>query len=827
MKKLYLILLLVIAQNVFGDRPKAPFKVLYSNDTTNIYSCTSPYHERGYPFTEEALEASIDETAGTGVEVHMLQPGVCWVPWWTSTVLPALDHYNWFMATYGVWPDSFGNYMRNGGDIVQVFVERCRLKGIVPFISFRLNDGHRLENVEDPFGEIPSGASNNITQFYKENPGYRIGTDLNNWYQRVHNWAIPEVRNFKLAYIQEIIQNYDIDGFELDFMRMCSFFDTSATTSLQRKAIMLDVIEQVRQFLDDNTDPGSYKWLCVRVPGYVEAHDPLGIDLQSWVQAGVDMVNLSSYYFTDQQMDVSQIVNTVPGTPVYIEMTHTPIKSPSIPGVYDSSIDRRTTDEQFYTTAHSAYEQGAAGVSLFNFAYYREFGSNLDYRGPFYEPPFHVLQHLGDPNWISNHGHYYFMAGIPNNPPLSHRPLNSIFYAGQNKIFHMKMFKGAYSDGKLRIRCENSLSDTNWTVKLNGHALSQTSDVSEIFESPYVNYLGQPEDHKAWHVPRHYLENGDNTIEVHLASGSGPLTLMWIDLQFPAWQPDPQLDMNASEAGNSVLESWQPAVGGGSGRLVGKPEIKAYPANSTDYIWFYEFDSILGENDQVLDIGNYQDFIYNSACTYEAWIRLPGEINNSGKKGVIIGNSDHNDTGWRFGVRCDAISGKYSCEFQIRDNESDVTAFTGALNYRTANFLDYDPQQWVHMMFVKAPVNYNSGNIEMNGKWYVNGTLVFDQVKQIPASSINDFYFADLPVQLSTDREDMYFTGDISRVRIYDYALNEVMVQKLYSSGINSQVGKQCGKYIEFDFNQNCIFDIYDLNIVVQYWLEDSRILPE
>ena len=55
---------------------KAPFRVLYSNDTTNILSCTSPWHKKGEAFRPEMLEATVDEVAGTGVDAHLLQPGV-------------------------------------------------------------------------------------------------------------------------------------------------------------------------------------------------------------------------------------------------------------------------------------------------------------------------------------------------------------------------------------------------------------------------------------------------------------------------------------------------------------------------------------------------------------------------------------------------------------------------------------------------------------------------------------------------------------------------------------------------------------------------------
>ena len=823
---LFNFLLLVLTVNLWAARPKAPYKVLYSNDTTNVFSCTSPYQPGGYPFTKEALEASIDETVGTGVEVHMLQPGVCWVPWWTSTTLPAPSHYNWFITTYGVYPDSFGSYMRNGGDIVQVFVDRCKLKGISPFISFRLNDGHRLDNVDDAYGQIPSGACNNITEFYRDNPDYRIGTDMSSWYQRVHNWAIPEVRSFKLAYIQEIIAGYDIAGFELDFMRMCSLFNTSTTTSSERQAIIVDVISQVRQYLDDATESGDYKWLCVRVPCYVEAHDALGIDLPAMVEAGVDMVNLSSYFFVDQQAEVAEIVEMIPNTSVYLEMTGTPLTGNPVPGVYDSYDYLRTTKEQFYTTANLAYEQGAAGISMFNFQYYREHGDDI--AAPFCEPPFEVFEHLGDPNWLALQNHYYFVGGIWNAPPLDSRPLNQVFDAGQGYTFNMPMGSKIYQDGKLRIRSDSSLQGRSWTVKFNGYTLNSVSDVDELFENPYPNYKGDADDYRAWIVPAEYFQNGDNQVDIQLNSGDRS-RIIWIDLMTPKWEPEPELDMDASDAGSNVFDYWQPSVGMGEGQLIGKPGIKAYTDELSEKIWFYDFDSMSEVNDQVLDIGSHSDFDYvdSSACTIEAWVRLPQEIPNSGKRGVIIGNSDPTDTGWRLGLRCDATSGKYSCEFQQRDNETNITPFTGALHYRTASVLEYSSTDWVHIVFVKYPVVYNSGKIEMQAQWFINGVMSLDEIDDIAAVSADDFYYIPLPPQLSTSRNDIYFVGDIGRLRVYNYALDTETIEKLYSYGMSSDVDQQCGKSLAFDVNHDCVFDIIDFEVFANHWLNDNRISTE
>ena len=67
--------------------------------------------------------------------------------------------------------------------------------------------------------------------------------------------------------------------------------------------------------------------------------------------------------------------------------------------LYGTSAWPRTSDAQFYTTAHLAYERGADGLSFFNFVYYREHGGSE--RGPFNEPPFHVFNHMDDPAWLA------------------------------------------------------------------------------------------------------------------------------------------------------------------------------------------------------------------------------------------------------------------------------------------------------------------------------------------------------------------------------------------------------------------------------------------
>ena len=75
---------LMLATVAAGDPPR----VLYSNDATNLAHCPPPgLAEASVP---ARLEATVAEAAGA--DVHLLQPGNGWVPWWRSRHYSADEH---------------------------------------------------------------------------------------------------------------------------------------------------------------------------------------------------------------------------------------------------------------------------------------------------------------------------------------------------------------------------------------------------------------------------------------------------------------------------------------------------------------------------------------------------------------------------------------------------------------------------------------------------------------------------------------------------------------------------------------------------------------
>ncbi len=515
-----------------GAPRKAPFRLLYSNDLTNTLSCMSPFHQPREPFRKEMLEATVDEVAGTGVDVHLLQPGLGVVPMWKSKAQPLEDHAAWLKETYGQKPDQYTQAVLNGTDLVQTFLDRCRMRAQASFISIRMNDAHHKENVDKKKGEKFGSVSMAINRLYHAHPEYRLVPGSLSGKDLVLNWAEPEVRAQKFALLQELCENYDLDGLELDFLRTYSYFRLAETTREQRAVIMTAFVKDVRAMLDRTAREGRRRWLGVRVPCYLEAHDPLGIDLAAMTVAGVDIVNASSHYFTTQHHHLAAIRKQAPDATLCFELCHTIWKGEKVAVGYDVFPYRRATREHLHTAAHLACARGADGISLFNFAYYRENGTG-EGRGVFGEPPFDALKALRNPGALAREPQHWFIAQgwrAPGAKPLS-VPRKIVPGAPAKFYFDLAAPEGGRKHGaRPRIQCAQALGDAPWTATFNGEALIPTPDVSEPFPVPYPSMMGKPEELRAWLVPAVLLADGPNRLELAWAGGSDVPTVVFLDL---------------------------------------------------------------------------------------------------------------------------------------------------------------------------------------------------------------------------------------------------------------------------------------------------------
>ena len=500
-------------------------KMLYSSDTTNILSCIGPWHPTSSAkLSKDLILAPIDEAAAAGIDVYNIQPGMGWVPWWPSKVYPAEEHVKWFQENVRAnATNTWLNYLEEGNDIVKESLDRSHELNTGMVVSFRLNDVHQKENAFNP----DKSRIESVPKSFLEHPEYLIGVDPNqeSFAKNVQDWQYPEVRQFKLDLIKELIQNYDLDGFELDFMRAVTLFNTTTTTEKQRDDIMVDFVKQVRAELDKKE--GRYRYLAVRIPAHIHCHDAMGIDVKRFAEeAGVDIFDLSTYYHTEQHTSLKEIKELVGNKKVFAELTH----ASSFEKVDGMTKTRRTTPEQLNTAAYLAYKNGADGIALFNFQYYRE-QVNID-DGPYGEPPFELIEGFKNKDYLAKQPQHYYFTETYRSPKKPYWEMPTTMEAKKTVTWEMDMAApegGWTTDGRLRIQGKTSLGTNVYTASINGVTLKATDDVSEPYENQYTQMLGTPEELRAWIVPKNILKEGINQIQITQNSGE-QVVLDYLDL---------------------------------------------------------------------------------------------------------------------------------------------------------------------------------------------------------------------------------------------------------------------------------------------------------
>jgi len=176
------------------------------------------------------------------------------------------------------WPRCYWLLHKKGVDPFAACIARCRARGVLPWLSIRMNDTHYI------------GDPTRTSSFWQRHPELRRAP------QGGYDFTHQAVRDHYLALVAEVMDRYDCDGVELDWMRFPWHFKPGEER--RGRAALDDFMRAAHELAEQaSRRRGHVVRLAARIPAVPEFAQGLGMDGVAWARNGwVDMLILASVW---------------------------------------------------------------------------------------------------------------------------------------------------------------------------------------------------------------------------------------------------------------------------------------------------------------------------------------------------------------------------------------------------------------------------------------------------------------------------------------------------------------------------------------------------
>ncbi|MDO5581979.1 MAG: hypothetical protein Q4G69_12690 [Planctomycetia bacterium] len=305
------------------------------------------------------LQAFIDQFAGTKVTHILFCPNGQRTSYRSSVHESIWDNIDRYKKP-DIWSVNCKLLFDKGIDPYKVWIDRCRQKGISPWLSMRMNDVH-YATTPDYFRS---------TDHWRNHPQWwcKPYAASGGWALFAYDYSHEEVRQYHLALVEELLTLYDIDGFEMDWMRFCQHLTWRHE---QEKSIFLtDFVKNVRALVKKAETKWGHKiTLGARVPAAPDIAAAKGINAVEWCKAGlIDSLVVSPFFLaTDHDISINLWKEQLGEKANSVEIVPA-IDNGSSP--YPGAPRTGNDPALLYGWVNEMYARGANAIYLFNWTYF-------------------------------------------------------------------------------------------------------------------------------------------------------------------------------------------------------------------------------------------------------------------------------------------------------------------------------------------------------------------------------------------------------------------------------------------------------------------------
>lgn len=533
------------------NRPLPPGPDL-SGRTLYYYDGWGPFLRGGRP---ENLCESIDILANSQITTVLLSPNIGQSVSYPSEV-SQLSHWRPLSPETdaalkkGMGPfftkvtyDVANLWREQGVDAFQLMSERARERGLEVFASIRMNDTHMLG--------LDEGDGPYTDPFYRDHPEWRIppmgGAGRHSG--GALNYAIPEVRQHRLALMEELLRRYDFTGLDLDFVRGPPFFlsdrpdlEQDLTSRYPRYPrdlsengipIMNAFVREVRAMTERiGREKKTPITVCARVPSTLSGCRRVGLDPIAWHQDGcLDFLTVARFLQIWFDYPLDEFRSALPGLPVHACIEH--IVNARHEQNHNASRD--ASPEAVRGAVAAAYARGASGITLYNFFVTLGKSLNPDGRDFRHPEPVETFKQIGTTETLEGTDKLYLVDATFPNFDLrfwdAHAPLPAGLTPDSPLLVPLNVGEAEPASRHiiLRVVLDAPVGDTEVAVQLNGRTQGRgrIATTPHLFVEPYDEAPPSPDHCIDFEVDGSVLGYGRNEVAVMATS---PITVVSIEM---------------------------------------------------------------------------------------------------------------------------------------------------------------------------------------------------------------------------------------------------------------------------------------------------------